>query len=109
MTQVLTRTEELVLLAVWNLQDDAYGASIRDHLSDVTGHDWSFGAVYIPLERLVTKGYCTSYKGEATSRRGGRRKRYFTLTREGVAALNTTRRIQNILWENLPPVVFRDG
>lgn len=108
MTYLLTRTEELVLLAVWHLQDDAYGAAIRDHLSEVTGHDWSFGAVYIPLERLVAKGYCASYKGEATSRRGGRRKRYFELTREGVAALTKTREIQNILWERLPPLVFRD-
>ncbi len=101
---LLTRSEELTLLAVWNLQENAYGATIRQRISDVTGHEWSFGAVYVPLERLVGKRYVDSFKGEATSKRGGRRKRYFTLTHLGRAALTHIRSVQDELWASTLPV-----
>jgi len=102
----LTRTEELILLAVWRLQESAYGAAIRDYLSDVSGHEWSIGAIYIPLDRLARKGFVRTYMGESTAKRGGRRKRYFALTREGVAALNQIKTVQDKLWKGLPQVVF---
>ncbi len=102
----LTRTEELILLAVWNLQNNAYGAAIRDYLSQVSGHDWSIGAIYIPLDRLAHKGYVRSFKGDPTPQRGGRSKRFFKLTAEGVAALTRIRRVQDALWEGLPPLAF---
>jgi PadR family transcriptional regulator PadR len=98
----LTRTEELILLSVWNLQENAYGAAIRDHLSDVSGYDWSIGAIYIPLDRLAHKGYVKSYKGKPTPHRGGRSKRYFELTPDGKAALIKIRGVQDALWKGKP-------
>ena len=95
---MLTRTEEMILLSIWNLQGEAYGASIRDHLSKVTGSDWSIGSVYIPLDRLAGKGYVRSTKREPTPVRGGRSKRFYSLTESGRTALLHMRNVQNELW-----------
>lgn len=103
---LLTRSEELILLTVWTLQSEAYGAAIRRHLTKVTGEEWLIGAVYVPLDRLAKRGYVRSYKGEPTHKRGGRSKRFFELTPQGVAALNTIKRVQDTLWGNLPPLVL---
>ncbi len=51
--RLLTRPEEFVLLAVWKLQDQAYSLPIRKQSTEITGHDWSLGSIYTPLERLV--------------------------------------------------------
>ena len=98
----LTRTEELILLSVWKLQEKAYGAAIRDYLSDVSDYEWSIGAIYIPLDRLAHRGYVRSYKGEPTKARGGRSKRFYELTAEGRAALIKIRKVQDSLWEGDP-------
>ena len=100
--KLLTRAEELLLLAVWRLQEGAYGAAIRNHLGEVTGEDWSIGSVYAPLDRLGRKGFVRSYMGAPTPERGGRSKRYFELTAEGVAALNHARQVHETMWTNLP-------
>ena len=100
--ELLSRSEELLLLAVWRLQDDAYGAAIRDYLSRETGEDWSVGAVYAPLDRLARRGLLRSWMGEPTPERGGRAKRYFKLTTAGVAALSRLRSIQEKMWSGLP-------
>ncbi len=102
----LSRTEELILLSIWNLQKNAYGAAIRDHLSDVSGHDWSIGAIYIPLDRLAHRGYVRSFKGKPTPQRGGRSKRFYELTPEGKAALIKIRRVQDALWEGRPLIAL---
>ena len=99
---LLSRPEELLLLAVWRLQEQAYGAAIRNHLSDVTGEDWSIGSVYAPLDRLARKGYVRTHMGAPTPERGGRSKRFFVLTPEGKAALNRVRVIHETMWKALP-------
>ena len=68
----LGRFEELVLLALVRLRENAYGVPIRREIADRTGRDVSFGAVYTTLERLERKGYVTSRMGEPTRERGGR-------------------------------------
>ncbi len=95
----LSRTEELILLSIWNLQENAYGGSIRDHLSNVSDYNWSIGAIYIPLDRLAHKGYVRSFKGDPTPQRGGRSKRFYELTSEGKAALLKIRSVQDALWK----------
>lgn len=99
---LLTRSEEMLLLAVWRLQDQAYGAAIRNHLTDVTDEDWSIGSVYGTLDRLARQGFVRTHMGSPTPERGGRSKRYFELTAEGVAALNRVRSVQQSMWDNLP-------
>jgi DNA-binding PadR family transcriptional regulator len=79
--------EELVLLAILRLDDQAYGVSIRREIESETERSTSVGAVYTTLERLERKGYITSWEGEATAERGGRAKRYFQIEGAGAEAL----------------------
>ncbi len=79
--------EQLVLLALARLGDDAYGVSIRREISERTGREVNIGAVYATLDRLEAKGLAVSETGEPTAERGGRAKRYFRLTAAGAAAL----------------------
>lgn len=98
----LSRPEELVLLAVWRLKDNAYGVPIRKQLVRFTNRDWSFGAVYDPLDRLEKKGLLESSLSEPTARRGGKRKRIFKLTSAGIRALIEIKQIQDEIWDDIP-------
>lgn len=82
--------EEIVLLAILRLGDDAYGMRIRQKVSEAMERDVSIGAVYTTLDRLERKGYITSWQGAATAERGGRAKRYFRVQGAGAQALNDT-------------------
>ena len=103
---MLTRNEEILLIAVWKLQPEAYGLAVRRYVSKLTETTVSVGAVYIPLERLVEKGYLAAWEGEPTAKRGGRRKRFFKLTREGVAALAAAKQLHDQAWAGLPSAEF---
>ncbi|MFA9453127.1 MAG: PadR family transcriptional regulator [Candidatus Aminicenantaceae bacterium] len=105
---MLTRAEELILLAVWRLKDRAYSVEIRGDLKAVTGRPWSFGAVYMPLDRLTKRGLLQSYLADPTSERGGRSKRIYSLTNEGHSALKEIRRIQDTAWKGLPSRMTED-
>jgi len=75
--------EQLVLLALLRLGDAAYGVPIREEIRDRAGRAVSLGSVYKTLERLQIKGYVSSFVGEPTNERGGRRKKYFRLESHG--------------------------
>jgi DNA-binding PadR family transcriptional regulator len=82
--------EQSVMIVVLALGDGAYGVAIRDELSRRTARDHSIGAVYTTLDRLTDKGLLNSRLGEATAERGGRAKRFFSLTQDGQNALKAT-------------------
>lgn len=94
--------EQQVLLAVWRLADDAYGASVREELETRTGHDIAHGAVYVTLTRLEKKGLVRSHLADPTPVRGGKSKRYFRITAAGIEGVRETRRLMDNLWEGLP-------
>jgi DNA-binding PadR family transcriptional regulator len=79
--------EQLVLLGVLRLGDEAYGAAIRQEIHARSGRDVSINAVYTTLDRLETKGLARSWSGEPTAQRGGRRRKFYALTPAGVTAL----------------------
>lgn len=79
--------ELVVLLAVLQLGEDAYGVPVRDEIERRTGREVARGAVYITLDRLSRKGYLRSWLADATPERGGRPKRYFAVTARGSRAL----------------------
>ena len=79
--------EELVLLSVASLRDDAYGVSIMNYIINETGRNVNVSAVHEVLKRLQRKGYLKSNMGGATAERGGRRKRFFVLTVSGKKVL----------------------
>lgn len=95
---LLSRSEEIVLLAVWKLKDNAYGITIRELVSTATGHEWSFGAVYKPLKRLVYRGYLDVRNSAPVLERGGRRKVMYSLAADGEDALREIRRVHLSLW-----------
>ena len=100
--QLLSRSEEIILLAIWRLQDAAYGLSIREEISEVTSNKWTVGAVYAPLHRLEKKGYISSEQGEPEARRGGRSKVYYQLTPTGKRALVRVKEVHDTQWVGIP-------
>ena len=100
--KVLSSQEEILMLAILALGDDAYGVTIRRQVSTVTGKDWSIGAIYDPLYRLEKREFVQSRLSDPTSERGGRSKRIFKITNEGRGALIEHKRVRDELWGTLP-------
>lgn len=94
--------EEMVLLTVGVLQDNAYGVTIKAELEANMKKNISLGALYAALQRLEEKKWVNSRVGGITEERGGRRKQYFDITKEGVVALNEVRAMRNELFDRLP-------
>jgi PadR family transcriptional regulator PadR len=94
--------ELMILLAVIHLGEDAYGVPIARELEKHRGRDVSVGSVYAALERLEAKGLVASSLGDPTPERGGKAKRYFRVTREGLRQVHETRRVLSRLWRTLP-------
>jgi DNA-binding PadR family transcriptional regulator len=101
-THSLGELELLVLLAVARLADDAYGVPIAREIEAAGKRYVALGSVYAALERLEKKGLVRSALGEATSERGGRAKRYFRITAQGVRAARSTRQSFMKMWEGVP-------
>ncbi len=99
---LLSRAEELILLAVISLKDNAYGISILEFLQDKTGNVWSFAQIYDPLDRLTRKGFVKKRQGGSTPERGGRPKSFYKLTEEGRKALLEIRKVQDAVWGSIP-------
>lgn len=79
---------------------------IREKLKEVTGKTWAFGAIFISLDRLERKGYVKSYLGNETPERGGRRKRFYNVSKEGLKALNEIRKIDKAMWADFSVSIF---
>lgn len=93
--------EHIVLLAVLRLGEQAYGVTVRQEIEARTKREVSIGAIYATLDRLEAKGYVRSRAGEPTPERGGRSKRYFRVTGQGVSAVNRTHSALRSLTEGL--------
>src|SRR5687768_10396321 len=98
--------EEVVLLAVAVHSPEAYSVVIAEELEQQTGKTVTTGAVHAALQRLENKGMVSSHMGEATSERGGRRKRIFTVTMAGSRVLHEVRDVRNNLWSRIAPRIL---
>ncbi len=96
--------EELVLLIVAVLQGEAYGVLVKEELESQTGRGVNISAIHAALRRLESKGFVSSEWSEATAQRGGRRKRLFSITQNGVLALSQLRDTRNRLWDQIPDI-----
>jgi DNA-binding PadR family transcriptional regulator len=94
--------EELVLLTVAALMDEAYSVTVCDELSNHTGREIKLGVVHAALNRLEEKGLVKSLLGEATKARGGKRKRFYQLTIPGKKALVLAKSMRDQLWDKIP-------
>lgn len=95
--------EEIVLLTVAILGDGAYGVAITEEIEQQTGRSLSISAVHAALHRLEEKNMLSSHMGDATSERGGRRKRLFSVTALGNRTLDEIRLLRNRMWDSIPP------
>ncbi|MFT6855504.1 MAG: PadR family transcriptional regulator PadR [Cyclobacteriaceae bacterium] len=100
--------EEIVLLTIASLMEEAYSVNIVDEIAKVTGRASKLGVVHAVLTRLQDKGMITSELGEPTKERGGRRKRFFEVSQAGKLALLNSKEQRDRLWSGIPDIVF-DG
>ncbi|MEM9324281.1 MAG: helix-turn-helix transcriptional regulator [Bacteroidota bacterium] len=98
--------EEIVLLTVAILYENAYGISIKEEIESRLDRKVSVGAMRTALDRLEKKGFLVSEFGEATAQRGGKRKRFFKVTPAGKKALEENMDARKKLWAAIPPIAF---
>ena len=101
MAATLGEFEQIVLLAILRLGEEAYGVTIRRELQERTGREPSPGALYTTLDRLEEKGLLRSHLGDPTPQRGGRAKRFFKVTARGVQSIARVQRSYQRLLEGL--------
>lgn len=106
MRHQLGEFEEIVLLTVGILHKEAYGVAIMDEISARQKRGVSIGSLQTVLRRLENKGYLTSEFGEATNMRGGKRKRYFSLTLLGSRVLRETQEQRSEMFNAIPKLAF---
>ena len=104
--QELTRNEELILLSIGKLKDAAYGVTIRENFRRITGRTLNYGSLYNTLYLLVRKGLVAQQESEPLSKKGGRRKILYSLTLDGLDALQEARRIHKLAWSEIPDFAF---
>ncbi len=97
--ELLTKQEEMFLLAVFGVGKNAYLVSIREYLKENTGKDWAFGSIYITLEKLRKRGLVQSNVGKPSARQGGKAIKYYKLSEEGIRALRDNKHLQDRIWK----------
>ncbi len=100
----LSRIEEILLLAIWKLDDNAYGIAIRELVEKDTGVKWLSGAIYGPLSRLRKNGYVRIKMAELSNDQRGRPRVYYTLTPVGKKKLLAIQLLNRVMWANVPEV-----
>lgn len=94
--------QEIVLLTILVLDDDAYGVTIKREINQRVKRSISRGALHTALTRLEEKGFISSKQGEANPERGGRPKRYYTVSNRGIEALQEAKELRDQLWSQIP-------
>jgi len=100
--KILTRSDEILMLAILRLKDNAYGVSIIKEIEKRTGKKLTFGSLWVSMDILHKRGFVKKRMADPTPQRGGRRKIYYSLTSKGISALEETREFQESLWEGVP-------
>jgi len=95
----LTLAEEMVLLAIWKLKDNAYGVTIRKQVSRSTNRLFPYGTLYSILDKLTKKYLITKIVSEPLPRRGGRSRNYYSITADGISALRVALQLKTSLWD----------
>lgn len=102
----LTKIEEILLIAIWRLEDEAYGVKIRQYVSNFLGKEFTYGNLYSALHQLSVKKYVDKSLGDPTPARRGRRKINYQVTARGREALRTAREMNKKLWTGLSDLAF---
>lgn len=103
---ILGEFEELVLLMVAALHDEAYGVSILENLEEELEKKLNISAIHVALKRMEEKGFVKSRFGGITESRGGRRKKYYVVTALGKRMLDEQYALRNGLYKRIPEIAF---
>ena len=103
---ILTRAEEIILLAIHKLKGNAYGVTIREQVYEDIGVYWAFGAIYKTLKKMKAKGYVKKIASQPLAERGGRSKYFYELTSAGRKALQEIARVNASLWDGSTRLEF---
>ena len=98
----LTKIEEILLLAIWRLQGEAYGVKIRQHVSEIIKKDFTYGHLYDALSQLEKKEYVKKELGESIPNRRGRRQKIYSVSESGFKALEKAREVNRAIWNGVP-------
>ncbi len=102
----LSKNEELILLTIWRLKDNAYGVTIRSKVMEATHKALHYGSLYNTLDLLMKKKLVTIRESKPQSVRGGRRKKLYFLTNDGSQALKAALQVYKAAWSNIPDFAF---
>jgi len=94
----LTISEEILLMAIWKLKENAYGVKIRKKVSEMTKQNITYGTLYSSLDQLVRKGLVTKSIGDPTPERGGRRKIFYQISPQGIKSMKESKKLHESLW-----------
>jgi len=97
--------EQIFLIAIWHLGDEAYGLKIREKVMELTGSEVLFGTIYNTLNYLVKKDYIEASKGDPEQEKQDSKRVYYHITKEGFKALQRARKLQKTLWQGIPDFV----
>jgi PadR family transcriptional regulator PadR len=102
----LSVNEQIFLIAIWWLKDEAYGVRIRDKIKEMTGRTFTFGTLYNTLDNLAKKGHVTSRAVQVLNQAGGNKRVYYTITKAGLEALREARELQESIWKGIYKYTF---
>lgn len=102
---MLSRADEILLLAILRLKDNAYGVTIAQEIKNRTGKKLTFGSLWVSLDILYKKGLVQKRMADPTAVRGGRSKIFYTLTPTGIQSLEEVRDLQKSLWKGAPALL----
>jgi len=105
----LTKNEEILLLSIWRLKEKAYGVQIKNFIKENTGKDWNYGTLYCTLDQLVRKAILFKREGKPMPERGGRRKIFYTISPDGIKALQAALELQKVLWDGITSLALGEG
>ncbi len=104
---IITRLEEAILIAIWRLQDKAYGVTINKSVSEFLNKEYTLGALYYSLDQLLRKGLVAKTLKRIPKEKVGRSRTYYRLTKDGAKALQEARVCQNKLWKGIADIAFK--
>ncbi len=102
---ILSRSDEILLLAILRLKDNAYGVTILKEVAVSTGKKLKLGGLWVSLDILAKRGLLEKHMGDPTPKRGGRSKIYYSLTPDGLKALNTVNEFNRSLWKGISELI----
>jgi len=102
-----TQMEEIILISIWRLKDNAYGITIQEEVGKATGKEWALGAIYPFLSRLHQGGYVRTITSRSTPERGGRHKILYRLTDTGREALAEIQQVHQRTWDGIAHWAFK--